>query len=109
MPRTETPHYVAGLFDGPHQRVDFPFGRTVRYVENGDYLYLVYRGRIHGRLRIVDVEQQVRRTIEVGSDARQVRARTVVWVQCPGELAPGDYPRNLRRGHQYDRVPEWPD
>lgn len=111
FPQDETPDWVANLFNGNWQgETEFPFGRTVRYVEQGDFLYLIYRGRVHGRMRVTDVEQhpQTRQTIQVGTDGHSVTARTVVWVELPGELAPGNIPRDSHRGHRYDEVPEWP-
>lgn len=108
MPQDEDLDWVANLFNGTWTgEEELPFGRTVRHVEPGDYVYLIYRGRVHGRLRVSDVEH-ADRTIVVGTDGHPVEAKTVVWVHCPGELA-GDrnIPRSSHRNHRYDDVPEW--
>ena len=105
--RLERLEWIENLFNGTWTGdEEIPLGRVARQVQQGDYLYLIYQGRVHGRLRINDVEQ-AQRTVVVGTDGHPVQARTILWVQCPGERAPGDYPRTLRRGFKYDRVPEW--
>jgi hypothetical protein len=87
--------------------VDFPSAVRLRNVCADDYLYLIYHGRIHGRLRIKEVEYAAR-TMEVGTQGQEVDAQTILWVECPGESA-GE--RNIRReghmGFRYDEVPEW--
>src|SRR5262249_36731419 len=100
--------WMDSFFDGTRTgEEDFPFGRPVRNVEEGDYLYLIYHGRIHGRLLITRIEH-ARRRVRVGTHGQHVEAQTVVWVECPGESA-GE--RNIRRdshrGHRWDDVPEW--
>jgi hypothetical protein len=108
MPQSEKPEYIDSLFDGTTtDKGDWPFGRTVQNVEPGDFLYVIYRGRIHGRFRITRVEPTTR-TVEVGTEARPVQAKTVVWVKYPGELAgTWNILRKGHRGHRYDDVPEW--
>jgi hypothetical protein len=108
IPQREDPAWVAEFFDGTRSgKEDFPFAQRIQRVEPGDFLYLVHRGRIRGRLEIIEVEQ-TQRTVRVGRDRALVRARTILWVQCPGESAgQRDIRRASHRGHRYDRVPEW--
>ena len=108
MPKTEPREFVEKLFneewDG--EDVPFPFGRTVRDLHQGEYLYLIYRGLIRGRLTVTRVEQTPQ-TIRVGSEGHPVRARTVVYVHCRGVRADRVIHRESHRGHRYDNVLEW--
>jgi hypothetical protein len=108
IPKTETPEWVGEFFDGTRRGLeDFPFGQRLANVTPGDFLYLIHRGRIRGRLLITKVEQSPQ-TVRVGSQGRQVEAMTVVWVNCPGEDAGSRcIHREGHRGVRYDEVPEW--
>ena len=108
IPKWEDPEWVAALFAGDRPWLDdWPFAQTLRDVGEGDFLYVIYRGRIHGRFEIAAVEE-TDQTVTVGPTKRPLRARTVVWVRCPGELAGRRYiPRRGHRGARYDDVPEW--
>ena len=111
VPQWESPEWVANFFNGVWQdRAEFPFGRTVKHVDQGDFLFLIYRGQIAGRLRVVAVEQhpETPENKSVGTDGHSVNAKTVIRVQLPGEPAPADIPRKGHRLHRYDNVPEWP-
>jgi hypothetical protein len=109
IPQGESPEWVESFFNSPRDEGEdyFPFAATVRDVCPGDWLYVIYRGRIHGRLEILRVDYSGS-SLPVGTLGETVNARTVVWVRCPGESA-GD--RNIPRdGHtqfHYDDVPEW--
>jgi hypothetical protein len=108
IPSWEDPEWLAALFaEGRPWLDDWPFAQALRGVEEGDFLYVIYRGRIYGRFEIAAVEH-VDQTATVGPKKRLVRARTVVWVRCPGEPAGGrNIPRRGHRNARYDDVPEW--
>jgi hypothetical protein len=103
-----SPAWLKAFFDGTRTGLHyFAVGKRIRMVQAGDYLYLVYKNMVVGRLPITKVEYE-EKTLPVGVERRPIGARTVVWVQCPGEPA-GD--RKISRRHQqsfrYDDVPEW--
>jgi hypothetical protein len=106
--QNETQAWVDEFFDGTRtEDQDFPFGRAVRNVVVGDYLYMIWRGLIRGRLRITRI-QHIQETIEVGTHEKRVRSRSVVWVECPGEPAGSRIiERESHRGHRWDDVAEW--
>ena len=107
IPQTERPDWIAQLFDGHWVGdVEFPFGRAVKNIYAGNWLYLIYRRRVHGRLKISRVEHN-ECVVPVGSQSESVYARTVVFVNCPGELAPGVLLTVGHRGHRYDNMREW--
>lgn len=105
--KEESEEWVDALFDGTLTETDFPLHAVPKDVAPGDWLYVIYRGKIVGRCRsssIVRADEPV----WVGSDEHVVDARCVITVECPGERAPVEI---RRKGHQfirYDTVPEWP-
>jgi hypothetical protein len=108
--QTERPEWVDSFFDGSwREEAHFPFGRRVRDVEEGDYLFIIYRGRVVGRCEITRVDQHDQPvTMQVGTDRNPVEAKTVVWVRFPGEPAGvRNIQREGHRGHRYDDIPEW--
>jgi hypothetical protein len=80
--QTESTEWVDSFFDGTFNGdIKFPFSRTVKHVHIGDYLYLIYKGRYCGRMRITHVNQG-HKTVRVGSGKTPVIGRTVVRVRC---------------------------
>ena len=102
--------WVERLFDGKEltgkNATNFPLKARPSKARVGDWLYLIYRGRIHGRLRITEIEQ-VDKEVPVGTSGAMVRARALVHVQCPGERAPRWIKRRGSQGFTYVSVPKW--
>ncbi|MBV9123143.1 MAG: hypothetical protein JO112_07290 [Planctomycetes bacterium] len=105
----ETPAWVAEFLDGTRQgAVHFAFGQRINHVYPGDYLYLIHRGKVQGRLRITEVVEDAELTLPAGNEHEPIEAKTVVWVHCPGEpVGHRDIPRDSHRGFRYDEVSEW--
>lgn len=109
IPKTESKEWLQREFfnNSKKGRKDFfPFGRVVRKANKGDFLYLVYKGYVFGRLCIQRIDQKPG-ILHVGSKSHQVRAKTVIWVDCPGELAPGKYRWRSLHGFTYGDVADW--
>ena len=108
IPQTQTFTWVEEFFDGTRTKdEDFPFGTRIKDVQKGDFLYLIYRGQIRGRLQITSVEN-AQRTVPVGSEGKPVDSKTIIWVRCPGEAVGGRVIlRESHRGFRYANVPEW--
>jgi hypothetical protein len=105
----EDPNWVEEFFDGTvkgNHSGWFPLPGRPQDVDKGDRLYLIYRGRIHGRFVITDVED-VDAQVKVGSAGPVIQARARVYVRCPGERAPRWIKRRGNQGIRYDDVPEW--
>lgn len=105
----EAPDWVEQYFDGKVKGDNsswFPLPGRPKDIDQGDWLYLIYRGRIHGRFVITgvaDVDAQE----QVGTAGPVIRARARVYVRCPGERAPRWIRRRGNQGIRYDGVPEW--
>ena len=110
IPQGHDPNWVDGFFDGTRQgSEDFPLHAGNVNIHAGEYVYLIYQGRIHGRLSVEDVEYpDPPQNIPVGTAGEVIEARTVVRVTCPGESAgERNIPRVGRPQFHYDDVPEW--
>ena len=108
--RHEDPKWVASFFDRSLEGEKagwFPLPQVPRKAKAGDWVYVIYRGRIYGRLQITEV-RRVNRADPVGSRGTQrVQARCRLYVRCPGQLAPKKIERRGHQGIRYDDVPEW--
>jgi hypothetical protein len=107
--QSEDPAFVASFFDGTvTMDEEWPFAQRIRNVEKGDFLFVIYRGEIVGRLAIVDVVRLDRtRAVLVGSNREPVEGKTIVTTRCPGEKPKKPIKRRPHRGHKYDPVSEW--
>ncbi len=75
-------------FVGDRMECEFPL-RGVPQRPVGEWLYIVYQGRVEVRCRVLRTEPRDG-TVLVGSDEHPVDARYGLIVQCPGERAPGE-------------------
>ena len=85
---TEDPSWVAQLFDGSIQEAWFPLPCVPKNADRGDWLYVIYRGEVFGRLRINKKERRNQKPDPVGSQGHTIDARCRVHVEVPGELTP---------------------
>ena len=104
--------WVNQLFDGTLPTTYFPLPAVPKEVNRGggDWLYVIYHGKIVGRCRIARVEVLNRPSVdEVGTDEEggEIQARCRIHVECPGERAPREIFRRGHTGIRYDSVPEW--
>jgi hypothetical protein len=102
IPQTEDPAWVESFFGGPEREEDWPFSQRIANVEAGDFLYLIYQGRIVGRFEVVRIRQLAQtRPVPVGTDEYPVEAKTIVYVRFPGERALQLIERRGHRNHRY--------
>jgi hypothetical protein len=104
IPKTELPRWIDSFFNNSRKgsKEYFPFGRHVKNVGPGDFLYLIYKGAVYGRLEIVKVDQGANRRLPVGTKGIPINAKTIVWVRCPGDRPQRTMRRRSHRGHKYD-------
>jgi hypothetical protein len=104
----EGDEWVRNLFDGTWTGDDecFPLPQVPAQVGGGDWAYVIHKGHVVGRCRIVEVRVR-NETARVGTEGLPVDARCWLVVHLPGERAPGPIPRRGHQGIRYDDVPEW--
>jgi|SRR5580698_2653590 hypothetical protein len=115
VPQAETVDWVNSFFDGtwpindPDWPLYFPSAGPIANLNVGDYLYIIYRGLVRGRLRIREIEHvENGTTLEVGSNADEVPARVIICVDYPGEsVGERIVPCSGHRGHKYVPTPLW--
>lgn len=104
--RTEDPARQERYFNGAYDFITLPLRGIPKHANVGDWMYLIYRGAIIGRCRILEINP-CNNNVPVGSTQHIVNAKCMVVVECPGERAPHYIPRRGSMGIRYDNVPEW--
>jgi len=108
--RQEIEVHIRKWFQGPKREQRFPVKGRPSRLDKGDYLYIIWRGLIYGRFRVVSIERiPLNQSPVVGPAGKQFVTKGThnIVVEAPGELA---CIAIKRRGHQsirYDGVPEW--
>lgn len=88
---SEEPSRVESYFNGQMTQVCFPLRVKPTKACEGDWLYVIYQGKVVGRCRIDRLQTFQKPTpIPVGSDGHIIYARCLVHVQAPGERVPHD-------------------
>ena len=86
---SEDPSWVAQLFDGSIQEAWFPLPGRPRKAGVGDWLYVIYQGKIVGRCMIIKIPPY-QKPDPVGSQGHTIDARCRVYVEVPGQPVPSD-------------------
>lgn len=85
---TEDPSWVKQLFDGSIHEAWFPLPGVPKDADRGDWIYVIYRREVYGRLRIKKKERRNQKPDPVGSKDHTINARCRLYVDVPGELTP---------------------
>jgi hypothetical protein len=111
VPRNEIESHIAKWFQGSKRGHKFPVKGCPRRLQGGDYLYIIWKGLIYGRLQVLNIEKIPLNEQPIVGSRRKVTAGTHnIIVEAPGECVPVNL-KIKRRGHRgirYDSVPEWP-
>ena len=104
----ERRRWVNGFFEQRHPwETDFPLPFVPRY-PNVTWLYLVYRGIVVGRLRILRVEQRGQ-PMEVGTTGIIVGPGSTIKVRAPGEAPRQQIAVRGFQGIRYVEGDDWED
>lgn len=89
------------LYDGSISEFEFHMAGKPSKLKAGDYVYTIFQDNLVGRLKIL--------RLEVGStNPTSGRARTLIFVQCPGEKLASPIIRKGHRGTRYYGGEDWP-
>ncbi len=106
----EDPSHIDGFFQGQNRELRFPVKGKPKRLGMGDYVYLIFRGKIVGRFSVTHIVPIPPNQIpyEVGKK----RPFTTKGTYFVVTKAPGERTTKLihRRGHQgirYDNVSAW--
>lgn len=107
IPADESQRWLNRLFDGRWATTTFPLAGAPSKTSPGDSLFLIYRGHVVGRFKIIKV-RRVRETVTVGSQgAKRIAARCKIVVQCPGERPVVVLRRRGHQGVRYVGLQSW--
>ena len=92
---------VDSLFDGSVTEHEFHMAGQPSRLHVGDFVYTIFQNQLIGRLRI--------KRIEPGAvNPKSGKARTLIFVEAPGERLPVPIPKQGHQGTRYTDGAEWP-
>lgn len=89
------------LYDGSVDEFEFHMAGKPSKLEPGHYVYTIFNNLLVGRLKIKEL-------IGGAVNPNSGRPRTLIVVECPGELLPLPIPRQGHRGTRYYDGADWP-
>ena len=106
--RVEVESHIKEWFQGNTREQRFPVKGKPRWLVRGDYLYIIWRGAIYGRFKVLYIEEIMPgKEPMVGSREFSTMGTHNIVVEAPGEIAHSLIVKNGHMGIRYDKVPEW--
>lgn len=102
IPIGEGKERVAALFQGPVGESEFHMAGQPSRLNVGDYVYTIYQNQMIGRLRITRIEPGY-------VNPKSGKARSLIFVETPGELLPVPVPKQGHQGTRYTDGSDWPE
>lgn len=106
--RVEIESHIKGWFQGNAREQRFPVKGRPKRLFGGDYLYIIWRGAIYGRFKVLYIEEiMAGKEPMVGSREFSTMGTHNIVVEAPGEIVRSLIIRDGHMGIRYDEVPEW--
>jgi len=102
IPAGEGIERVESLYDGSLSEYEFHMAGKPSKLGVGDYVYTIFQHEIRGRLQITRLE-------EGAVNPKSGKARTLIYVQAPGERLDETIARRGHQGTRYYDCDEWPE
>lgn len=102
IPAERTQAEVDQLFDGTKGEFEFHMAGTPSKLKVGDYVYTIYNNQLIGRLKITRFEGGA-------VNPKSGKARTLIFVNTPGERIPHPIQRQGHQGTRYYDGADWPE
>ena len=94
IPASRGEEGVSVLYDGTLEIFEFHMAGKPSKLNLGDFVYTIFKDQLVGRLKIIEF-------IEGATHPKSGRPRTLIMVQCPGELRSKPLARKGHRGTRY--------
>lgn len=100
VPASEGDIALNKLYDGSIQSFEFHMAGTPSKLKVGGYVYTIFKDQLRGRLNIVSI-------ITGAKNPDSGSPRTLIIVNCPGELIKKVIEKKGHRGTRYYDGSEW--
>jgi hypothetical protein len=108
IPRDEKESHIKVWFQGEKREQRFPVKGKPQRLFSGDYLFIIWKGSIYGRFRVLDIERiPDGKSSIVGSRKSVTKGTHNIIVEAPGEFTNIITKRRGHMGIRYDEVVEW--
>ncbi len=108
VPKEEVESHIKRWFEGNKREHRFPVKGKPQKLFKGEYLFIIWKGLIYGRLEVLDIEKiPLNKVPIVGSKNVKTAGTHNIIVEAPGELAHSVIKRRGHMGIRYDEVKEW--
>ena len=92
---------IESLYDGSLSEFEFHMAGKPSKLKVGDFVYTIFNDQLRGRLRITEL-------VAGQTNPSSGKPRTLIMVQCPGELLAKPIARKGHRGTRYYDGANWP-
>jgi len=92
---------IESLYDGSMREFEFHKAGGAGRLKAGDFVYTIFKDQLVGRLKVT-------RLVEGAVNPASGKARTLIYVSCPGERLEHPLPKKGHRGTRYYEGEEWP-
>ena len=100
IPAKEGIAALNALYDGSDKEFEFHMAGKPSKLKVGDYVYTIFEDQIHGRLKI-------KKLVGGAVNPNSGKARTLIYVDTPGERLNEPIPKQSHRGTRYYDGAEW--
>lgn len=100
IPASRGEEGIDSLYDGSISSFEFHMAGTPSKLNEGDFVYTIFNDQLRGRLKI-------REFVGGAVNPKSGRARTLIIVDCPGEVISKPVFRKGHRGTRYYDGSDW--
>ena len=101
IPKSAGREALDALYDGSLDQYEFHLNSNLKRVHVGDWVYTIFDNQLHGRCRIVSLE-------EGHTNPCSGAPRTFCFVACPGERLAEPISKKGHQGTRYHDGEGWP-
>lgn len=100
IPASRGEESIVSLYDGSIETFEFHMAGNPSKLSVGDYVYTIFQDELRGRLKITEL-------VSGATNPSSGKPRTLIMVQCPGELIGKPLFRKGHRGTRYYDGADW--
>lgn len=100
IPAKEGREALEKLYDGSIKEFEFHMAGKPSKLNVGDYVYTIFEDKLMGRLKITKLKGGA-------TNSNSGRARTLIYVKCPGEKLKNPINKKGHRGTRYYDGSDW--